>query len=150
VALHPQAKTVANWVMGEVTRALNEENRSITDCPVTPALLAALLKLVEKGTISGKIAKTVFDEMWKTGLEPDRIVEEKGLVQVSDSGEIEKIIDEVLAKEAGQVEEYRGGKEKVFGFFVGQVMRASKGKANPALVNEILLKKLKGDMDVEM
>jgi aspartyl-tRNA(Asn)/glutamyl-tRNA(Gln) amidotransferase subunit B len=143
-ALNPQAKTVANWVMGEVTRALNEENRSITDCPVTPALLAALLKLVENGTISGKIAKTVFDEMWKTGMEPGRIVEEKGLVQVSDSGEIEKIIDEVLAKESGKVEEYRSGKDKLFGFFVGAVMRESKGKANPALVNEILLNKLKG------
>jgi aspartyl-tRNA(Asn)/glutamyl-tRNA(Gln) amidotransferase subunit B len=142
--LHPQVKTVANWVMGEVTRALNEDNRSITDCPIAPALLASLMKLVEKGTISGKIAKAVFDEMWKTGHPPDRIVEEKGLVQVSDSGAIEAIIDEVLAKEAGQVAEYRGGKEKVFGFFVGQVMRASKGKANPGLVNEILLKKLKG------
>jgi aspartyl-tRNA(Asn)/glutamyl-tRNA(Gln) amidotransferase subunit B len=143
-ALHPQAKTVANWVMGEVTRALNEENRSITDCPVTPELLAALLKLVGNGTISGKIAKTVFDEMWKSGKEPAGIVEEKGLVQVSDTGEIEKIIDEVLAKESGKVEEYRSGKDKLFGFFVGAVMRESKGKANPSLVNEILLKKLQG------
>jgi aspartyl-tRNA(Asn)/glutamyl-tRNA(Gln) amidotransferase subunit B len=144
VLFHPQAKTVANWVMGEVTRALNEENRSITDCPIAPALLADLLKLVESGTISGKIAKTVFDEMWKTGHSPGRIVEEKGLVQVSDTVEIEKIIDEVLAKESGKVEEYRSGKDKLFGFFVGQVMRASKGKANPGVVNEILLKKLKG------
>ena len=144
-ALHPQAKTVANWVMGEVTRALNEENRAITDSPVTPALLAALLKLVENGTISGKIAKTVFDEMWKSGKDPARIVEEQGLVQVSDTGEIEKIIDGIMAANAGQVDEYRGGKEKVFGFFVGQVMRASKGKANPQLVNDILLKKLKGE-----
>src|SRR5512136_2215517 len=103
-ALYPQAKTVANWVMGEVTRALNEENRSITDCPITPELLAALLKLVEDGTISGKIAKTVFDEMWKTGKEPARIVEEKGLVQVSDTGAIEALIDAVLAKESGKVE----------------------------------------------
>ncbi len=111
---------------------------------MTPALLASLLKLIEGGTISGKIAKTVFDEMWKTGKEPALIVEEKGLVQVSDTGEIERIIDGVLAKEAAKVEEYRSGKEKLFGFFVGQVMRESKGKANPALVNEILLKKLKG------
>ena len=144
VLLHPQAKTVANWVMGEVTRSLNEENLSIKDALVTPALLADLLKLVESGTISGKIAKTVFDEMWKTGHSPDRIVEEKGLVQVSDTVEIEKIIDEVLSKESGKVEEYRSGKDKLFGFFVGQVMRASKGKANPGVVNEILLKKLKG------
>ena len=144
VLLHPQAKTVANWVMGEVTRALNEESLTIKDAPVTPALLADLLKLVESGTISGKIAKTVFDEMWKTGKEPARIVEEKGLVQVSDTGEIEKIIDGIMADNPGQVDEYRGGKEKVFGFFVGQVMRASKGKANPGVVNDILLKKLKG------
>lgn len=144
VALHPQAKSVANWVMGEVTRALNEDGRAIGECPVAPRLLADLLKLIDAGTISNKIAKTVFDEMWKTGKEPARIVEEKGLVQVSDTGEIEKIIDEIMAANAGQVEEFRGGKEKVFGFFVGQVMRASKGKANPALVNEMLLKKLKG------
>ena len=145
VALFPQAKTVSNWVMGEVTRALNEDsNRGIADCPVTPALLADLLKLMEKGTISGKIAKTVFDEMYKSGKAPAAIVEEKGLVQVSDTGAIEAMIDEVLEKNPGQVAEYRGGKETLFGFFVGQVMRASKGKANPALVNELLLKKLNG------
>jgi aspartyl-tRNA(Asn)/glutamyl-tRNA(Gln) amidotransferase subunit B len=144
VLLHPQAKTVANWIMGEVTRALNEEGLSIGDAKATPALLAELLKLVEGGTISNKIAKTVFDEMWKTGKQPALIVEEKGLVQVSDTGEIERIIDEIMAANQGQVDEYRGGKEKVFGFFVGQVMRASKGKANPAVVNDLLLKKLKG------
>ncbi|QWV96970.1 Asp-tRNA(Asn)/Glu-tRNA(Gln) amidotransferase subunit GatB [Geomonas nitrogeniifigens] len=145
VALFPQAKTVSNWVMGEVSRALNEDNnRSITDCPVTPALLADLLKLMEKGTISGKIAKTVFDEMYKTGKAPEKIVEEKGLVQVSDTGAIEAMVDEVLNNNPAQVEQYRGGKETVFGFFVGQVMRASKGKANPAVVNELLLKKLNG------
>ncbi|SNB47665.1 aspartyl/glutamyl-tRNA(Asn/Gln) amidotransferase subunit B [Geobacter sp. DSM 9736] len=139
-----QPKAAANWIMGEVTRSLNEEGKPITACPVTPQLLAALLQLMEKGTISGKIAKTVFDEMWSTGKDPATIVEEKGLVQVSDTGEIEKIIDDIMAANAGQVDEYRGGKEKVFGFFVGQVMRASKGKANPAVVNELLLKKLKG------
>jgi aspartyl-tRNA(Asn)/glutamyl-tRNA(Gln) amidotransferase subunit B len=140
----PQPKPVSNWVMGEVTRALNEENRSITEAPVTPKLLAELLQLIDKGTISGKIAKTVFEEMWRTGKAPATVVEEKGLVQVSDTGEIERIIDEIMAKEAGQVEEYRSGKDKLFGFFVGQVMRASKGKANPAVVNELLLKKLRG------
>ena len=144
VALFPQAKTVSNWVMGEVTRALNEDGKGIADSPVSPAQLAALLKLMEQGTISGKIAKTVFDEMYKTGKDPAAIVAEKGLVQVSDTGAIEAIIDEVLAKEAGQLAEYRSGKDKLFGFFVGQVMKASKGKANPALVNEILLKKLNG------
>ncbi|HTG83105.1 MAG TPA: Asp-tRNA(Asn)/Glu-tRNA(Gln) amidotransferase subunit GatB [Geobacteraceae bacterium] len=143
-ALFPQPKSVANWVMGEVTRALNEDGKGIAESPVTPQLLAALLQLIDKGTISGKIAKTVFDEMYKTGKEPAAIVEEKGLVQVSDTGEIERIIDEIMGANAGQVEEYRGGKEKVFGFFVGQVMRASKGKANPSVVNDLLLKKLKG------
>jgi aspartyl-tRNA(Asn)/glutamyl-tRNA(Gln) amidotransferase subunit B len=144
VALYPQAKPVSNWVMGEVLRSLKEDNREFADCPVTPRLLAEMLKLVEGGTISGKIAKTVFDEMYKTGKEPATIVEEKGLVQVSDTGAIEKIIDEVLTANPDNVEQYRGGKEKLFGFFVGQVMKASKGKANPALVNEILLTKLKG------
>ena len=139
-----QPKAAANWIMGEITRGLNDAGASIAGCPVTPRLLASLLQLIDKGTISGKIAKTVFDEMWQTGKEPAKIVEEKGLVQVSDTGEIEKIIDDIMAANAGQVEEYRGGKDKVFGFFVGQVMRASKGKANPAVVNELLLKKLKG------
>jgi aspartyl-tRNA(Asn)/glutamyl-tRNA(Gln) amidotransferase subunit B len=138
------AKGAANWVMGEVTRVLNDAGLGIAACPVTPQQLAALLDLIDKGTISGKIAKTVFDEMWKTGREPLQIVEEQALVQVSDTGEIERIIDEIMAANAGQVEEFRGGKDKVFGFFVGQVMRASKGKANPAVVNELLLKKLKG------
>ena len=137
-------KTAANWVMGEVTRSMNDSSLAISSCPVSPAQLVALLELIEKGTISGKIAKTVFDEMWQTRKSPATIVEEKGLLQVSDSGEIEKIIDGILSANPGQVEEYRGGKEKVIGFFVGQVMRASKGKANPALVNDILLNKLKG------
>ncbi|MBI2354527.1 MAG: Asp-tRNA(Asn)/Glu-tRNA(Gln) amidotransferase subunit GatB [Deltaproteobacteria bacterium] len=144
VALHGNGKAVSNWVMGELTRALNDSGLSIDQCPVTPRLLAELVKLIDSGTISGKIAKTVFDEMWRSGREPGAIVEEQGLVQVSDSGAIEAIIDGILAANQGQVEEYRGGKEKVFGFFVGQVMRASKGKANPALVNELLLNKLKG------
>ena len=140
-----QPKSAANWVMGEVTRALNDDpDHSLGNCPVTPQLLAELLLLIDKGTISTKIAKTVFDEMYRTGKTPAAIVAEQGLVQVSDTGEIERIIDEIMAANAGQVAEFRGGKEKVFGFFVGQVMRASKGKANPAVVNEILLKKLQG------
>jgi len=137
-------KAAANWIMGEVTRGLNESGLGIAACPVSPGPLAELLALIDTGTISGKIAKTVFDEMWRTGKRPAAIVEEQGLVQVSDTGEIERIIDDIMAANAGQVEEYRGGKEKVFGFFVGQVMRASKGKANPAVVNELLLKMLKG------
>ncbi|HIJ82113.1 MAG TPA: Asp-tRNA(Asn)/Glu-tRNA(Gln) amidotransferase subunit GatB [Desulfuromonadales bacterium] len=144
VAAHGNAKAVGNWIMGEITRGLNDNALSIEACPVLPQQLAELLKLIDKGTISGKIAKTVFDEMWKSGKAPLTIVEEQGLVQVSDSGAIEAIIDEIMAANAEQVEEYRSGKEKVFGFFVGQVMKASKGKANPAVVNELLLGKLKG------
>ncbi len=144
VAAGGNPKAVANWIMGEVTRCLNDNGLSIEACPVSPRLLADLLKLIDGGTISGKIAKTVFDEMWRSGKEPGVIVQEQGLVQVSDTGAIEAIIDEIMAANAGQVEEYRGGKEKVFGFFVGQVMKASKGKANPAVVNDLLLAKLKG------
>jgi len=144
VALHGNGKLVSNWVMGEITRCLNESGTSIDRCPVTPHGLAELLKLIDGGIISGKIAKTVFDEMCKSGKAPQVIVEEQGLVQVSDSGAIEAIIDEILTREAGQVEEYRSGKDKLFGFFVGQVMKASKGKANPTVVNELLLGKLKG------
>jgi aspartyl-tRNA(Asn)/glutamyl-tRNA(Gln) amidotransferase subunit B len=144
VAFHRNAKAVSNWIMGEVTRSLNDSGKEIDQCPVTPRLLGELLKLIGSNTISGKIAKTVFDEMWRSGKEPKVIVEEQGLVQVSDSGAIEAIIDEIMAANQGQVAEYRGGKEKVFGFFVGQVMKASKGKANPVIVNELLLNKLKG------
>jgi len=144
VGAHGNAKLVANWVMGEITRGLNDSGTTIETCPVAPSQLAELLKLIDSGTISGKIAKTVFDEMWRSGKAPHTIVEEQGLVQVSDSGAIESIIDEIIHANAGQVEEFRGGKEKVFGFFVGQVMRASKGKANPTVVNELLLRKLKG------
>jgi aspartyl-tRNA(Asn)/glutamyl-tRNA(Gln) amidotransferase subunit B len=144
IALQANAKSISNWVMGEITRSLNDTGTSIDRCPISPRSLVDLLTLIDGGIISGKIAKTVFDEMWKSGKEPAVIVEEQGLVQVSDSGAIEAIIDEILAREAGQVEEYRSGKDKLFGFFVGQVMKASKGKANPGVVNELLLGKLKG------
>ncbi len=143
VAAGGNAKAVGNWIMGEITRTLNDNGITIEACPVTPDQLAQLLKLIDKGTISGRIAKTVFDEMWHSGKAPQTIVEEKGLLQVSDSGAIESIIDEIMTANAGQVEEYRSGKEKVFGFFVGQIMKASKGKANPTVVNELLLSKLK-------
>ncbi len=138
------AKAVGNWILGEITRSLNDSGTAIEACPISPGQLAELLKLIDNGTISGKIAKTVFDEMWRSGKMPQAIVAEQGLVQVSDSGAIESIIDEIMAANAGQVDEYRGGKEKVFGFFVGQIMKASKGKANPSIVNELLLEKLKG------
>lgn len=144
VEAYGNAKLVANWVMGEITRGLNDSGISIENCPVNPLQLAELLKLIENGTISGKIAKTVFDGMWQSGKTPKQIVEEQGLVQLSDSGAIEAIIVDIMTANADQVGDYRGGKEKVFGFFVGQVMKASKGKANPTVVNELLLRKLKG------
>jgi len=144
VRLHGNGKVCSNWVMGEVTRALNESGLGIAESPVTPALLAGMLRRIDDNTISGKIAKTVFDAMWKSGQEADVIIEEQGLRQVTDTGAIEGIIDGILAANPEQVAEYRGGKEKVFGFFVGQVMKASKGKANPAAVNELLKKKLQG------
>ena len=138
------AKACSNWVMGEVIRGLNAEGIAISACPVTPVMLAGMLRRIDDGTISGKIAKTVFDEMWKSGADADAIIAAKGLKQVTDSGAIEAVIDQILAANMGQVEEYRSGKEKVFGFFVGQVMKASKGKANPAAVNDLLRKKLAG------
>jgi aspartyl-tRNA(Asn)/glutamyl-tRNA(Gln) amidotransferase subunit B len=145
VRLHGNAKACSNWVMGEVIRALNADGIAIEAAPVTPAMLAGMLSRIDDGTISGKIAKTVFDAMWKSGKEADVLIEEQGLKQVTDSGAIETIIDEIIAANLGQAEEYRAGKEKVFGFFVGQVMKASKGKANPAAVNELLKKKLAGE-----
>ncbi len=135
-------KQVSNWVMGSLLGLLNAEGKSIENSPIPAADLAALLKLIDGGVISGKIAKTVFDEMAKTGKPPGQIVEEKGLVQMSDTGAIEGIVDKILAANPAQVEEYRGGKTKVIGFFVGQVMKETRGKANPKMVNEILQKKL--------
>ncbi len=135
-------KSAANWIMGELTRALNDGGLSIDNCPVPPKSLADLLHLIDKGTISGTIAKKVFEEMWKTGGAPGAIVVEQGLAQVSDSSAIEAEIDRIIEANPSQVAEYRGGKDKLFGFFVGQVMKAMKGKGNPAVVNDLLIKKL--------
>ncbi len=135
-------KASANWVMTDVTRELNAHQISIVDCPVKAEHLADLIALIDQGTISGKIAKTVFIEMWKTKTEAKQIIAEKGLMQVSDSGALEKIIAEILAANPAQVNDYRAGKIKLMGFFVGAVMKASKGQANPDMVNEILLKTL--------
>ena len=137
-----QLKAVSNWMMGDLMRLLNEENRPIEECPVSPEQLAGMLALIDNGTISGKIAKTVFEEMYKTGKDAGTIVKEKGLVQVSDSGALEKAIDEVLGRHAKEAERYRAGEEKLLGFFVGQVMKATKGKANPQMLNDLLKKKL--------
>jgi len=135
-------KTVSNWMMGDLMRLLNEQNRDIEECPLRPPQLAEMIKLIDAGTISGKIAKSIFEEMYRTGKGAGEIVREKGLTQISDSGVIEKAVDEVIAKHPGEAERFRGGDEKLIGFFVGQVMKATKGKANPQMVNELLKKKL--------
>ena len=136
-------KLVANWLMGEVSRRLNIEERAIEDAPVTPALLAALIKRIQDGTISNNAAKQVFEALWTgEGSDVDALIEAKGLKQMSDTGELERILDEVLAANAKSVEEFRAGKEKAFNALVGQAMKATKGKANPSAVNELLKKKL--------
>lgn len=138
-------KGASNWIMTELLRELNNNNLEIVASPIKPAQLGQLIALIDKGTISGKIAKAVFLEMWKTSKDPGVIVKEQGLVQVSDPAAVEKIIDEVLAANAQQVEDHKSGKKKnLFGFFVGAVMKASRGQANPELVNQILQKKLNG------
>ena len=144
VAKGRDAKIAANWVMGDLFAALNRAGRTIADSPVPASSLGRLLDLMDDKTISGRIAKDVFAEMVETGKPAALIVEEKGLRQVTDTGAIEAAIDKVMAEQAAKVAEYRSGKEKLFGYFVGQVMRATGGKANPALLNELLKKKLAG------
>ncbi|MFQ5867490.1 MAG: Asp-tRNA(Asn)/Glu-tRNA(Gln) amidotransferase subunit GatB [bacterium] len=143
VKLYSNPKAVTNWVMVELLGRLNAVNREVEESPVSPGQLAELLKLMEKGTISGKIAKTVFEEMFDTGKNPQVIVEEKKLVQITDEKGIGKVVEEVLKENPGAVEEYRKGKEKALGHLVGQVMRKTQGKANPQLVNKILKEKLR-------
>ncbi len=138
----PDAKLAANWVMGDLSATLNKENQDISASRVSAAHLAALLARIQDGTLSGKLAKQVFEAMWAGEGEADAIIEAKGLKQVSDSGEIEKIIDQVMAANTKSVEEFRSGKEKAFNALVGQVMKASKGKANPQQVNDLLRQKL--------
>ena len=142
VKLGGEPKAVSNWTMGELMRLLNEENKSFDECRLKPLQLAEMLAMIDKGTISGKIAKTVFEEMFKTGKDAETIVKEKGLVQVSDESEIEKVVDDILQKNQKEAERFRAGEEKLLGFFAGQVMKATKGKANPKMVNELLRKKL--------
>ena len=138
----PDAKLAANWVMGDVSAALNRAEQEITRCPVAAATLATLLARIQDGTLSGKLAKQVFEVLWNEGGEVDAIIEAKGLKQMSDSGELEQIIDTVLAANAKNVEEFKAGKEKAFNALVGQVMKATKGRANPSQVNDQLKAKL--------
>lgn len=137
-------KAAANWIMTELLRELHAANKAINDSPVTPQKLARMIQLIDEGKISGKIGKTVFAEMWSSGKDADTVIKEKNLVQISDAGAIGKIVDELILANPAQVAEYRAGKTKVLGFFVGAVMKASKGQANPDMVNQLLTEKLKG------
>lgn len=139
-----EAKLSANWVMGDLAGLLNKNNKDIDDSPISADHLGTMILRIKDNTISGRMAKTVFEAMWEGEGDPDGIIEAKGLKQVTDTGAIEKLIDDVIANNPGQVEEYRSGKDKLFGFFVGQVMKVSKGQANPGQVNELLKKKLNG------
>jgi aspartyl-tRNA(Asn)/glutamyl-tRNA(Gln) amidotransferase subunit B len=143
VALVPNPKLVSNWIMTELMRQLKGEESGIQSCIVKPSQLADLLKLIDNGAISGKIAKTVFEDMWSTGQDAGSIIQEKGLVQVSDTGELGEIIKKVLDENPGEVAKFLSGKTNVLKFFVGQVMKITKGKANPAVVNDILAEELK-------
>lgn len=136
-------KAASNWIQSELLRELNENKIEITSCPVTTDNLGSMIQLIDGGTISGKMAKQVFLEMWKSGKAPQAIIDSLGLVQITDEGAISKIIDDIIAANPAQTEQFRAGKDKVFGFFVGQVMKASKGQANPDLVNKLLMDKLK-------
>jgi len=137
-------KLAANWVMGELSGALNRDGLDIAQSRIGAAGLAGLLARIADDTISGKIAKEVFEAMWIEGRSADEIIEAKGLKQITDTSAIERAIDEVMAKNPQQLADYRGGKDKLFGFFVGQVMKATQGKANPAQLNELLKRKLGG------
>ena len=143
-SLFSKPKIISNWIMGDLLRELNKSDQLINECPVSPSSLVNLLKLVDGGVISGNIAKSVFEEMYQTGKEPTAIIDEKGLTQITDDKAIDKMVEEVLQANLNQVDEYKGGKEKVLGFLVGQVMKASKGKANPETVNKLLKEKIAG------
>ncbi len=136
------AKTISNWMMGEFSRLLNQNNQEIGDSRLTPDHLVQMLRLVDDGTISGKMAKTVFEDMFNSGQSPQEIIKEKGLVQISDADTLLPLIEEIVGANPKVVEDYKSGKGKAMGFFVGQIMKATKGQANPALVNELLIKAL--------
>ena len=140
---YTNAKVVGNWVMGDLSRFLNAGGMEITQCRIRPGQLAEMLSLMDKGTISGKIAKAVFEDMFQTGRDPETIVREKGLVQISDEGAIAAVVDDVLAANPKVVDDLRAGKDKALGFLVGQVMKVTRGKANPEMVNKMLKERIK-------
>ena len=139
-----EGKLSANWVMGELSGLLNKEGKDISESPVSPDMLGGMLQRIKDGTISGKIAKQVFEAMWAGEGDADAIIEKKGLKQITDTGAIENIVREVLDSNPKQIEQYKAGQEKLLGFFVGQVMKATQGKANPGEVNKILKQLLAG------
>ncbi|HEY5102287.1 MAG TPA: Asp-tRNA(Asn)/Glu-tRNA(Gln) amidotransferase GatCAB subunit B, partial [Steroidobacteraceae bacterium] len=143
-AVPAEPKLAANWVMGDLAASLNKDGLEIGMSRLSAADLASLLRRIADATISGKIAKEVFEAMWSSGRAADAIIEEKSLRQITDTGAIERAIDEVMAKNPVQLADYRSGKDKLFGFFVGQVMKATGGKANPAELNKLLKTKLAG------
>jgi aspartyl-tRNA(Asn)/glutamyl-tRNA(Gln) amidotransferase subunit B len=136
------AKLAANWLTGEYFGALNRSGLALAEAPVDAAKLGGLIDLIAEGVISGRLAKEVFEAMWESGKPAAEIVEDKGLKQISDTGAIEAIVEQVIADNPGQVEQFKSGNEKILGWFVGQIMKASQGKANPGLVNQILRDKL--------
>jgi aspartyl-tRNA(Asn)/glutamyl-tRNA(Gln) amidotransferase subunit B len=143
-ALGGEPKLAANWVMGELAGALNRDNLDVVSSRIDAGRLAGLLARIADETISGKIAKEVFELMWQEGLDADAVIDARGLRQITDASAIEKVIEAVMARNPKQLDDYRAGKDKLFGFFVGQVMKETQGKANPAQVNELLRRKLPG------
>jgi aspartyl-tRNA(Asn)/glutamyl-tRNA(Gln) amidotransferase subunit B len=143
-AVPGEAKLAANWVMGDLAACLNRDALEITASPISAEALACLLRRIVDQTISGKMAKEIFEAMWGSGKPADAVIEERGLRQITDVAAIERVIDEVMAKNPVQLADYRAGKDKLFGFFVGQVMKATGGKANPAELNKLLKTKLAG------
>ena len=137
------AKLSSNWLINEILAGLNEEKKNIGDCPITPENLGEMLKMIENKELSGKMAKKVFTEMWKTKEDPKQIVKKKGLKRISDTSILTNMVTEVIEKFPKQVEDYKNGREKIFGFFVGEIMKSSRGQADPEQLNKILKEKLK-------
>ncbi len=142
VKAYNEPKIASNWILNELMALMSDSKQTINECKITPNHFAGMMKLIDNGTISGKIAKTIYEEMFNTGNQPDAIVKEKGLLQITDEDEITKIVDQAMVDNPSSVQDYRNGQKKALGFLVGQVMKLSKGKANPQLVNKILTKKL--------
>jgi aspartyl-tRNA(Asn)/glutamyl-tRNA(Gln) amidotransferase subunit B len=143
LAVFPQAKKLSNWMMTELMRELKgEDGPDIRECPISPENLGTLLKIIDQGTISGKIAKTVFMDMMMTGRDAETIVKEKNLVQMSDKGELQAMVKEIIAANPQQTADYKDGKTKLMGYFVGQLMQKTKGKANPKLANQLFSQEL--------